>query len=161
MNIKNRLENLADRERRIALVGGVLVAALIFYAVIWSPLSSAVDDSKKQLYTQRSLLLYLKKSSQKIQQLKASGVTVSVTSNADLLSVLEQSLSSQSLSSYLKQVNEPQQNQFALTFKAVPFDKLMQWLQMMSSTHGVTVKQLSATRLMTVGLADVQITLSR
>src|SRR3989338_610275 len=161
MNIKNRLENLADRERRIALVGGVLVAALIFYAVIWSPLSSAVDDSKKQLYTQRSLLLYLKKSSQKIQQLKASGVTVSVTSNADLLSVLEQSLSSQSLSSYLKQVNEPQQNQFALTFKAVPLDKLMEWLQMMSSTHGVTVKQLSATRLMTVGFADVQITLSR
>lgn len=163
MNIRSWWESLLDRERQMISVGSAIVGLLIIYALIWSPLSDAVLDRKTQVESQRQLLIYLQHASVKIKQLKASGITVDavVDNNAGLLALVEQTLGSLQLNSYLKQVQQPQQNQIALTFEKVPFDKLMQWLQMLSTMHGIHVQNLSATRLAVIGTADVQMVLGR
>jgi general secretion pathway protein M len=160
VSFKSWWENLADRERHIVAIGCMVVGILFIYTAIWSPLSDAVVDRKIQVTTHRQLLRYLQHASQTISQLKTQGVVVDAKGNIDLLSLAEQTLSQQDLSAYLKQVQQPQQNQIALTFENVPFDKLMQWLQMMTSQHGILISQLTATRLPIVGTANVQMTLS-
>lgn len=159
-NIKNWWGSLLDRERQMLMIGGILVAILFVYEVIWSPLSDAVEDKKTAITTQQQLLRYLQHASQTITQLKAEGIQVGAT-QSDLLSLVEQTLSQQELSAYLKQVQQPQQKQVALTFEKVPFDKLMQWAQLLVTTHGVRVMQLSATRLAVIGTADVKMTLTQ
>jgi general secretion pathway protein M len=158
--IKNWWENLLDRERQMLTVGGIVVGILVIYAAIWTPLSNAVQDRKMAVMTQQRLLNYLQKSSATIQQLKAEGVQASVSDNVDLLSLTEQSLSQEGLSSYLKQVQQPEKNHVALTFEKVPFDKLMQWLQEMTTSHGVSVTQLNASRLPEIGTANVTLIIS-
>ena len=160
MNIKNWWGNLLDRERQVLTIAGVFVGVLFIYSVTWSPLSDAVQDRKIEVTTQQQLLRYLQHASSTIAQLKAEGIQVSTASNADLLSLAEQTLSQQALSSYLKQVQQPQQNQIVLTFENVPLDKLMQWVQMLATTHGVRVTQLSADRLPVIGTANVKMTLA-
>ncbi len=161
MNIRAWWEGLLDRERQMVSIGAAIVGVLMIYALIWSPLSDAVADRKTQVESQQHLLIYLQQASAKITRLKASGISVDATvDNAGLLALVEQTLGSQQLNSYLKQVQQPQQNQITLTFEKVPFDKLMQWLQMLSTSHGIHVQNLSATRLVVIGTADVQMVLS-
>lgn len=159
-NIKNWWGNLLDRERQLITIAGLVVGILFIYGVIWSPLSDAVQDRKTEVTTQEKLLHYLQHVSFTISRLKSEGIQVNAASNADLLSLAEQTLSQQELSSYLKQVQQPKQNQIALTFDNVPFDKLMQWLQTLTTSQGVRVTQLSAQRLPVIGTANVKITLS-
>ena len=158
-NIKNWWGNLLDRERQMLTIGGIVVGVLFIYGVIWSPLSDAVQDHKTAVTTQEKLLRYMQQTSSTIAALKAEGIQVSAASNADLLSLAESTLSQQQLSSYLKQVQQPAQNQIVFTFENVPFDKLMQWLQTLAITHGVRVTQLSAERLPMIGTANVKMTL--
>ena len=103
---------------------------------------------------------YLKKENEKIQTLKAQGIQLGDTHSGDLLTVAEKTLSSQQLSLYLKQVQQPKQNQLTLTFQQVPFDKMMEWLSGLTNTQGVDVTQFSAEKLPDVGTADVTMTLS-
>ena len=160
MSIRSWWEGLLERERQIVSVGGVIVGALLFYALIWSPLSDAVSDRKMQVASQRQLLVFLQRASQKVSQLRASGISVDATiENGGLLTMVEQSLASQQLSSYLKQVQQPIPNQITLNFEDMPFDKLIQWLQMLITAHGVHVQHLSVTRLPTIGAVNAQVVL--
>lgn len=159
MSIRAWWENLLERERRMLSVGGFIVGILVIYALIWSPLSNLVFDYKTQVTSKRQLLVFLQRASQKISQLQSSGISVDASvKSGGLLTVVEQSLSSQQLSHYLKQVQQPTQNQITLNFDNVPFDKLMQWLQMLITTQGVRVVHFSATRL-SMGEANVQVVL--
>jgi general secretion pathway protein M len=160
MTIRAWWESLQDRERQMVAIASAVVGVLLIYALIWSPLSDAVADRKTQVDSQHQLLIYLQHASAKIARLKASGISVDATvDNTGLLALVEQTLGSQQLNSYLKQVQQPQKNQIALTFEKVPFDKLMQWLQTLSTTHGIRVQNLSANRLAVVGTADVKMVL--
>ena len=158
---KNWFNSLQDRERHIVSLGGVIVVMLLLYMLIWSPLSNTVSYYKNRVKSQSQLLRYAQHAKALIQRYQSSGISVSTKTDASgLLAVVEQSLSAQTLSQYLKQVQQPAHNQIALTFDNVPFDKLMQWLQTLTTTHDVSVKQLSATRLPMIGAAHVQIILS-
>lgn len=157
-DVKNWWENLLDRERRMLTIGIIVLSILIIYALIWSPLSGAVTDYKTQIESQRTLLIYLKKAQAKITEMKAQGIQPAATSD-NVLSLVEQTLSQQALSVYLKQVQQPKPNQVALSFEKVPFDKLMSWLQMMIMQHGAAVLKMQAMRLPVIGSATVTITL--
>lgn len=160
MNIKIRWDNLLDRERQILSIGGVLVGILFIYAVIWSPLSNAVANQKTRLQSQQQLLQYIQNANRLIAQYKASGIAVHVaTTDTNLLSEAQKTLSKQGLSVFLKQVQQPTSNQLSLTFDAVPFDHLMAWLENLTTTRGVKVLQLSATRLPEMGMAEVKVVL--
>lgn len=160
MNIQAWWNNLLERERHILSIGGVLVGILFIYAVIWSPLSNAVSNAKTRAQSQQQLLQYLQNAEKLILQYKASGVAVHVaTTDADLLSEAQQTLSKQGLSAFLTQVQQPTSNQLSLTFDAVPFDHLMAWLENLTTTRGVKVLQLSATRSPEMGMAEVKVVL--
>ena len=159
-NFKQWWDNLHERERKIVLFGAIALIIVLVYLIIWSPLSDAVAQRKKAVHSQQALLHYLHGASVEIQTLKAQGISTSISpAQTDLLTLVEQSASSQQLSTYLKQVEQPQPNQISLTFDNVPFDNLLRWLEMLSTTHGVNVIQMNATRLGTPGLANVTMTL--
>jgi len=160
MSLREHWDNLADRERRAVSIGGVLVFILLVYLLLWLPLSDAVANNQMNVKTQRALLQYLQNANEKIQTLKAQGIQLNNTDSGDLLTITEKTLSSQQLSLYLKQVQQPKQNQLTLTFQQVPFDKMMEWLSGLTNTQGVDVMQFSAEKLSDVGTANVMMTLS-
>ena len=106
------------------------------------------------------MLQFLKNAQQKIQLFEKQGVVVGSGNDSDLLTLTEKTLSSQHLSMYLKQVQEPKQKKITLTFEKVPFDALMQWLNQLIKLRNVDVTQFSAEKLPDVGTANVTMTLS-
>ena len=161
MNVKLWWENLSERDRRVLTIGGIISIILIIYLFIWNPLANAVVNQKTDIKKQQSLLHYLQQSAIKIQTFRASGVSATTKTSEALLTLIETSLSSQQLSGFLQQVQQPQDNQAELTFERAPFDKLMRWLQTLWSTQGVSATTFSATRLSVMGTVDVVMTLKK
>lgn len=162
-NIKSWWSALADRERLMVGVGGIFVGVFVIYSGIWSPLSTTVSDYKFQVQSQRALLAYLQNAAVKINALRAEGVQASIgaASQEGLLSVVEQSVKQHKLSSYLKQVEQPEGGQVLLTFENAPLDQTMGWLQQLLATQNVKIVSVTATRLPTSGAANLKIILSQ
>ena len=159
-NIKTWWFNLAERERKMLSVGGVVVGVLLFYTIIWGPSFSVVSMYETRVNTQRSLLQYLQAAKMQIQQYQTQGIQVVSTSHGNLLTTVEQSATQHHLTTFLKQVEQAQANHVTATFEKVPFDQCMEWLQELSMISGVRVISLSATRLSTpTGTADLTVTL--
>lgn len=154
-------DGLATRERRVVIIGGALVGFFLVYAVIWSPLTNAVQDRKTHMQAQQQVLSELQNTLTRVQQLKDEGVTLRTSDGTSLLTLLEQTLSTQNLLPFLTQVQTQKENQVSLTFQSVPFDSLMKWIENRYRQEGVRVSQFSANRLSVIGKADVRLTMMR
>lgn len=162
MDLKSRWESLADRERKMLIIGSILVAIILLYIFIWNPISSTAADYKNKVKSQQNLLIYLKNSWQHILRLKARGINVSMTApSGNILSVVEQSAASHQLSSYLKQVAQPEPNTVTLTFDNVPFDNVISWLENVAETQHLSIQSFSATRTTSAGTANITMTLAQ
>lgn len=160
--IKSWWENLAEREKKMVLVAGIFLAIFIFYTFLWSPLSSSVSQLKFHVNENRALLRYLEKASVKIDRYQSEGVTATVNpSTQNILLAVEETLSRHQLSSYLKQVQQPQKNQIQLVFNNVPLDQWMGWLQECLSTQEMVIVSMQVTRSATPGGAVISLVLMR
>ena len=63
---------LTEREQKLVLVSAVVMVIALFYFAVWAPLNSAIDQQKKLLDNQQSLLVWVKDSAARAQQLRRS-----------------------------------------------------------------------------------------
>ena len=63
---------LTEREQKLVLVSAVLLIIALFYFAVWSPLNAALDKQKRLLDNQQSLLVWVKDSAARAQQLRRS-----------------------------------------------------------------------------------------
>lgn len=160
--IKSWWESLAEREKKMIVAGGLFLAIFLFYTVVWNPLSGSVSILQSQINQDREVLQYLEKGSLKIDNYRLQGISAVVnSSNQDILSIVEETLSKAQLSTYLKQVQQPQKNQIQLTFENVPLDQWMGWLQQCLSSQGMVIVSLQATRSTAPGTAMISVLLMR
>jgi len=66
---------LTEREQKLVLVSAVLMVIALFYFAVWSPLNAALDKQKQLLDNQQSLLVWVKDSAARAQQLRRSSVS--------------------------------------------------------------------------------------
>lgn len=159
--LKSWLFTLSDRERYFLMAGSVVVSILFFYVVLWCPLSNSVADNKKQFRLQKQRLIYLQTALQNIQMRKAAGIQITDTSSFDLLALVEQTITQEQLSAFVKQVQQPQPKEMLVTFEQVSFQRLMRWLQVLATTYGVCIKRFSAERLPISGTVNATVVLSQ
>ena len=76
---------LTEREQKLVLVSAVLLIIALFYFAVWSPLNAALDKQKQLLDNQQSLLVWVKDSAARAQQLRrSSGRKLLVEEDPDL-----------------------------------------------------------------------------
>ena len=64
--LKNWFFALSKREQYTVAVGGILVAVLLFYWLIWSPLSAHVDGLRQNVSDHQQLLVYAEQVKKKL-----------------------------------------------------------------------------------------------
>ena len=113
--LKDWWQNLAEREQRMVSIGGSVVTVLLIYALIWTPLSSMVTQKRDAVQKQASLLSFLNRSAVTISQLRARGVDVVADDSQDVTTHAETVFSSQGISPFIKQVQQPSTNTVIFT----------------------------------------------
>lgn len=159
--MKDWWHHLAEREKIFITVGAIISAFLLGYALIWSPISNIYQNAKQNVRAQQQLLQWMQHASKRIQQLRTAGFTHREQTNQALLVITEKSIATQSLTAYLKQVQQPQQNQVVFNFSQAPFDTLIQWLQTLWKQNNIIVKQITVKKTETTGLVDAAVTLEK
>jgi len=154
-------QSLSDRERNVLSVCGLVAVLLLGYMLIWNPLAGSVSALRSQTYAQRQLLQWMQYAQKRIQQLQSEGFLGKKNSDQAILVLAEKTLTRHKLSRYLRQVQQPQANQLALKFHKIPFDQLLNWLQILTHQNSIEIQKFTANKTNPIGTVNAMIMLTQ
>lgn len=154
--IKSWFAGLAERERWLVGGGAVLAVAIIFWGLIWLPLTTATSERQEAVGAQKTLLA-------KLAQLRpqAQGPSSRPASNQSLVVLVDQTTRATGLASALRR-NQPDGNDtIRVTLQNASFDSVMEWLANLESQHGVVVQSASVDTTRAPGTVNSTLVLTR
>lgn len=160
--MKNRWQNLSERERRFLTLGGGAALILLIYLTIWNPFFSALSTLREQVTESQQLLSWMQTATKVLQNLQKSGaITSREAKTSSLLVIVNNSLTHYQLASFAQQIEAPNTNQVHISFKSVPFDALIDWLELIWKNYGIDVYQLKLTPTTQTGLVQIDLVLEK
>lgn len=156
--MKEWWHNLAENERKMVMIGGILATILLFYALIWIPLKKNVTSQMRSLDNKNSLLIWMQNTIKKLHA-NPSQHLQSVDRN-NILGLVINSLKSANLYPLLQQIQQVNDNNAQLTFNKVSFDDFISWLTMLQQHYAITIKQANFNPLPDSGMVKVSLILA-
>lgn len=148
------------RDRRVLVIGGIIVAIFLVWSFIWHPLASEQARLGHQLDNARRDLAFVRVAEAEVERLRNAGVR----SRADrqgksLLALADVSARGAGLEGVLKRLEPVGSNSVRASFEFASFDVLMSWIEGMARDHGVQITDFSADRVDASGLVNARVTL--
>lgn len=151
---------LSPRDRRVLLVGGIVVAIFLVWSFVWHPLSSEQDRLTTRLDNAKRDLAFVRVAEAEVDRLRNAGVR----SRADrqgksLLALADVSARGAGLEGFLKRLEPVGSNSVRASFEFASFDQLISWVENLARDYGVQITDFSADRVDATGLVNARITL--
>lgn len=159
--LQQKWNELTTRERKLLLIGGITITIGLFYISILNPLLNTLPHLRQEIQKQKELIQWMQPIVQRIQQLQTNGIALENinVNNQSLLVMLEQSIQTEQIDKYIKQLRQTTENQITIEFNTIPFDQLITWLEKIWSSYSIGVYQLTIIPDKTPGLVQAQIIL--
>ncbi|HJW81707.1 MAG TPA: type II secretion system protein M [Acidiferrobacterales bacterium] len=139
--LREQWNKLAPGERRLAMIGGVVVGATLLYVLLWLPIQKELTRLRVSVPEERAQLQRMRAQAASIKPLRArSGAK---PAPGTLLSVIEQSASARGLRSFVTRMEADGGNGVQLTLDAVPFNSLLSWLADLQDSHSLLIESTS------------------
>lgn len=147
-SFKKYWADLQPRERLILFWGGLVVVAILLYALLLQPLYRAVSFMEASLPGLRSNLVWMRQT----DQLLENGVGVS-TSQLDagagesLLSVIESTARRAKIRKSIQQMVPGKNNaEVSVILEGADFNQWLRWVDILYKKNGVDIRQVTAER---------------
>ncbi|MFB9066598.1 type II secretion system protein GspM [Pseudofulvimonas gallinarii] len=146
------------RERRILLVGGLLTAVMLGWALLYKPLADARRSLAEGNQRLAADLVTMRADA---ARLAGGGIEDGTRERAgrSLLALVDAGIRDIGLSAGLKRIEPAGEGRVRLRLEAVPFDPLATWLETLAQRHGIVVAEMAATATEYVGQVDIQLVL--
>lgn len=148
------LANLAPREQRMLVIGGV-VAALILIFLILIPLDRSVAHAQSRLAKKKGDLAYMQDVSAEIR----GGLPPGVATGESLLVIVDRSARESNLAGSLAGSDPGAPGTLSLRLNRAPFDALIAWLGRLAQQNGVTIDSATIEKAGPPGLVNAAIVL--
>ncbi len=160
MSLAASWNGLAERDRRVLVVGAIVVALLLVWGLGWYPLSRERDRLAERLEVARRDHAYVRVAEAEVQRLRSAGVrTLADRQGKSLLALADASARGGGLDGALKRIEPVGPRSVRANFEFAPFDVLADWLEAIVRDHGVRVTDFSADRVDATGLVNARVTL--
>jgi general secretion pathway protein M len=164
MMMKDRLNQLqqwwsqlAEREKRMVSVGGVIVTIFILYAGMWHPFLSHLQTMRNRIHADQQTLRWMQEADKSLQKLENQTEKKNqAISPVALLGLLQKQINEAGLATNLTGLKQSGNDAIEIQFQKVDFDKLMSFLLVVAKSYKVSFTQMNAIA-MGAGLADVVI----
>lgn len=155
------LQSLGPRERLMLGVAAVVLALLLLYALVWSPLNNGYETLKTRVDVQRDTVVWMEQSVQQLQQLQRSGGPAARgLGGKSLLAVTDSSARSNGLGPALKRVEPEGSRNVRVWLELASFDLVVKWLVFLSTTYGIDIDSVSMERISdSAGQVNARLTL--
>lgn len=147
--IKTWWESLNEREHKMVIVSGCVLAVGLFYMAIWQPLANAVNDNTASLAKQKTLNSW---GADAITQIKAAGGKAT-GSGGSLSQIVNQSSRSHNIK--IARMN-PKGDELQLWIDDVVFNDLLKWLAQLEQKQGINVLNIDVNEGSDPGLVNVR-----
>ena len=148
--------NLADRERRFVLIGGIGALILLLLAV-FLPLNRNIAQARERVATKQGDLAFIRSVA---PQLAAAGpATGNVTSGESLVVLIDSSARESGLGKSLTNSQPTGDKGLRLRLDRVSFDAMVAWLARLSQQHGVRVESAEIESAGEAGLVNAGLVL--
>ena len=146
--LKKYWAGLQPRERLILGGGGVIVALILFYALIWQPWHKSISNMEAALPPMRSNLVWMRQQAEMLASDGGQGANQSYAgADQSLLSVVEQSASKARVNGAIQQLVPSQNgNEVRVVLDGVNFNQWVRWVDDLFKRYGVNIKQVTAER---------------
>lgn len=155
--LKEYLEEINDRERKLVFIAGAFFIFFLFYSLIYSPITSSVTNKKNILLENKQTLQWMEDVYTKNKNFNSQVVL----SNDRLLAVLSNSLRMSNIKNFTYQLEQTSTGDIRLSFANVPYNNLINWLWMFCGKYALGIKTFSATAKGTNGIVSVSLVLGQ
>ena len=135
--IKEYLEKLNDRERKMVYAAALGIAIFLPYQLIWAPLMNAVQDRHERVAKQQSDLIWMQSKLADVRAL-ASASNKTAGSRQSIYGTVERTARQQFKGDI--RVQQEGKEGIRVQINNVSFDELITWLDTLSYQHQVFVK---------------------
>lgn len=159
--LKRSWLNLSVRDQRILVLGGLIAIAILFYAIVWTPLQNNLDKLRPQVDSQSADLAWMQKQAGKIRSLDQSGQTEVNKSSLPLLTIVDQTAKTLNLRDEIKQIQPGKESGTAkIWFDKVVFEDWLQWLDNITA-QGIVVTRVSITKSAEYPMVNIRMELEK
>jgi len=158
---KQWLNSLEQRERQIVIGGAISLAIMLFYLIIWEPITYRYQQQQLQHDSQRQLYSWMKNASTEIQTLStASGSSIAKTRNQSIASLTERSAITSGVKQFIEKIDQSKKG-VKVNLKSANFDRIIIWLTDLENKYGIFASKVKIEKAKVEGAVDAQITLER
>lgn len=160
--MKDWFESLDTREKRILIIGAVVLILALMYLLAWEPFikkSATLEKSNKE---NEALLLWMERSAEEAKllqaKLKASGPTGS-TKGQSLLGIIDKTAKSGNLGKAVKRVQPDGESKALVWLENATFNDMIKWLESLQRQQGVHIVTSVVEKQEEAGLVNARLVL--
>ncbi len=157
--MKTWFTQLSQRERWMVAAGAVLLIFLLLYLLIIAPLLHSKTQLLEQLETQQRNLGWMKTAASEAQSLLAAGKSSHADDKRSLIARVTAELRKKQITAVKSRPEG--EKRLNLVFDEVNFVQLMERLQYLQTTYGITVFKATMEPSAEAGYGKVRLTLER
>ena len=154
-------DNLAPREQWMVSAAGIVLAIMLYFLMVWEPLSKSSQRLDNDIADARDLLVYLQKARVEVRQLGGAAAGPARSSGRSLLAEVDSSGKRSGVAKHIKRIQPEGQTRVRLWLEDAPFEALITWLNQLQQQQGIQVENGSLDRDKKQGTVKVRLTLMR
>ncbi|HZT01626.1 MAG TPA: type II secretion system protein M [Steroidobacteraceae bacterium] len=135
LDLASSLRSLSPRDRRTLLIGGVIAAVLLVFAVIL-PLDHSVSRLHDEVAQKQADLVWMRNAAPEI----AAAGPMHGSGGESLIVIVDQSARESGLGNSLAGSSPSGQGSLSVELEKAPFDALVGWLARLSQQNGVQIE---------------------
>ena len=155
-------QSLQPRERRTLLLGGIALAAMVLFFMVWRPLHQRVDSLAERVDSQRDTLAWMRSAAAEVLTRRGAAPAASATGQRGgeaLYAMADRTARQAGLAGALQRVEPAGEGQVRVTLEQAAFDDLLAWLRRLGSDFGITADPVSLRRAEGPGQVSGQLVL--
>jgi general secretion pathway protein M len=151
--MKAQWQQFNEREQTAVVIAGLCLIAYLFYALLFSPLTTAVSNARKHWQEKSNTLIWMRHAQQNYSQEKRPQKIAA----GNLLSILTEVLKEASFHRFPYQMAQTTSGEIQLSFEEVPYNAFMEWLRDQSTRYTLTIKNLDVNKTKVTGVVKVSV----
>jgi general secretion pathway protein M len=137
-DLKLKYYGLPPREKMVLLVLGVFCVCVVFYYAIWAPVTSSADRAYERYQKQLQLMAWMKANESAAKKAsRSSGKSGGSRGGRSILSLVNATSGKYGIA--LKRFEPKGEDGLRVWLENVPFDKMLQWLEVLKGSYGIDV----------------------
>jgi general secretion pathway protein M len=156
--MKEWLNGLEPRERRLVLTGAALASVLLMYVLVWEPFAATVERLRVSGSEQQAVLLWMEGAAKEVKQLsRGARRPGQAATGQSLLALIDSTAKAGRLGTALKRVQPDGEQRVQVWLEEAAFDDVAAWLEGLNQRQGITLESSVIAAKDKPGLVDVRL----